>query len=226
MADTTTNSASKAKTAQEYKDQGNQHFTKQEWQDAVNAYTLAIELNHPDKHACYGNRSAANLKLGNTTAAVADANCAIDAKPTWWKAYSRLGAALQTRKEWGDAEKAYKDGLQKVSAGQSNLTRQLKDCQARRAGGGVVKSRVPMLVSIQSYLRYFIVINAVLYMLPFVNVGNNFQSVLLSCIVKYMITLSTHGRPAFKVEYGVKVLRDLSLHYLFLSFIMLMMGKP
>ena len=52
------------KTAQEWKDQGNALVTAAKWDDAVEAYTKALDLNHPDKHTCYSNRSMVNLKLG------------------------------------------------------------------------------------------------------------------------------------------------------------------
>ena len=218
-------------TAASAKDKGNADFAAQKWQDAVDSYTTAIELSHPDKHVCYGNRSAANLKLDNTTSAVADANCAIDAKSTWWKAYSRLGAALQKRGEWEAACDAYKNGLEKVtdSAGRSKLTQGLNDCQARRPGGsgsGTSTSKQSMWIKIQSYLRYFIVMNAVLHCIPFVNIGGTYKSCLMACIVKYGISLSYHGKPSRTAEYGIKVIKDLSMHYLFLTFVMLMMGRP
>ena len=64
-------------------------------------------------------------------------------------------------------------------------------------------------------------------MIPFINIGGDcFRSCMLGCIVKYILTLSFHGRPSFTAEYGVKVVHDINMHYLFLTFIMLMMSKP
>ena len=60
----------KIETAEEWKLKGNLLVAASKYQDAIEAYTKAIDLNHKDKHACYGNRSMANLKLNQTVAAV------------------------------------------------------------------------------------------------------------------------------------------------------------
>ena len=160
----------------------------------------------------------------------ADGNCAIDAKATWWKGYSRLGAALQKNGEWDDAETTYKLGLKQVpdSSGKAKLNAELLACQGRRPGGTTKpKSNVNMWVTVQSYLRWFIVFNTLVHCVPFVNIaGFGYRNVLLGCLFKYCLTISYHGKPSMTAEYGIKVVKDLSMHYLFLTFIMLMVGKP
>ena len=226
----TSDKMSEPTTADQWKAKGNDLVAAKKWQDACDAYTQAIDLGHQDKHACYGNRSMTNLKMENFTAAVADANCAIDAKETWWKGYSRLGAALQKRGEWNAAEDAYKSGLLKVSdsTGKNKLNEGLLDAQRRRPGSTVPAGggRTNTLKTVQSYLRWFIIMNAIVYMIPFVGGMSYFRNCLLGCVAKYCITLSYHGRPSMSAEYGVKVVGDLSMHYLFLCFIMIMIGKP
>jgi tetratricopeptide (TPR) repeat protein len=213
-------------TAQQWKDQGNAHVSAAKWDDAVEAYTNALDGGHPDRHACYGNRSMVHLKLGNTMSAVADANCAIDAKPGWWKGYSRLGAALQQRKDWDGADNAYTSGLEKVqdSTGKRKLTEGLADCKARRGGGSTAASAAATNTNrwqtIQSYLRWFIIMNAIIYLIPSFILPipvDGFRSVLLGCFFKYAITLSYHGRPSMTAEYG-KFLTDVGrLLFLFMS---------
>ena len=186
------------KTAQEWKDQGNALVTAAKWDDAVEAYTKALDLNHPDKHTCYSNRSMVNLKLGNTMSAVADANCAIEAKSEWWKGYSRLGAALQQRQDWDGADNAYTSGLERVqdSTGKRKLNDGLVECKARRGGGSGAASaaaaRTNQWQTIQSYLRWFIIMNSIIYLIPKFILPipvDGFRSVLLGCFVKYAITL-------------------------------------
>ena len=54
--------------------------------EAVEQYTEALERGFPERHIIYSNLSAAHLKQGDATLALANANCCIDAKVTFGKA--------------------------------------------------------------------------------------------------------------------------------------------
>jgi hypothetical protein len=86
------------------------------------------------------------------------------------------------------------------------------------AGGGV-------WTQVAFFVRVMIIANAVLYMLPLGMSARCWKYVLMGCILKYVLALSYHGRPSMTPEYGVKVIRDMSSHYLFLSFI-LFLSRP
>ena len=75
------------------------------------------------------------------------------------------------------------------------------------------------------FLRVMIIANAILYVLPLGMSARCWKYVLMCCILKYVLALSYHGRPSMTPEYGVKVIRDMSSHYLFLSFI-LFLSRP
>ena len=63
-----------------------------EFQEAVNEYTRAIELNEAEP-ASYSNRAMAYLKLKNYARCIEDADKAIKLKPDYVKAYHRRGKA-------------------------------------------------------------------------------------------------------------------------------------
>mmetsp|Transcript_22380 Transcript_22380/g.35500 ORF Transcript_22380/g.35500 Transcript_22380/m.35500 type:complete len:640 (+) Transcript_22380:47-1966(+) len=72
---------------------GNEHFKKGEWEEAVQAYSAALELD--ESPAGFGNRSIAHLKLNRNTEAIEDARRAVELRPFWAKWHLRLAAALR-----------------------------------------------------------------------------------------------------------------------------------
>lgn len=103
-------SADDKKRAEEFKVEGNRKIAQKKFDEAVEYYTKAIELD--DSNAIYySNRSAAYSSLKKPKNAAEDAEKAIELDPNYSKAYSRLGLA---RYSMGDAEgamEAYKKGL-------------------------------------------------------------------------------------------------------------------
>ena len=95
------------------KGRGNQAFVKGDYTHAVACFTEALSIapEHPQNHMFFGNRSAAQCKLGEFSEAIRDAKSAIDAKPTWSKGYSRLGSALFRSGDKDGALAAYIAGL-------------------------------------------------------------------------------------------------------------------
>ena len=102
------------------KSRGNAAFIEQDYERAVECFTEAIAL-EPENHVFLSNRSAAQLKLGNYSAAAADARACIEMSPKWAKGYSRLGSALTFEKKFEEALAAYDEGL-KVEPGNKILT--------------------------------------------------------------------------------------------------------
>lgn len=88
------------------KKEGNTHFGKGRYAEAVESYTAAIDLwMQPEERAVlYSNRSAARLKVaGEKQKALTDAERAIQLAPQYAKAHFRRGQALRAL---GDAEAA------------------------------------------------------------------------------------------------------------------------
>ncbi|XP_068618908.1 serine/threonine-protein phosphatase 5 [Battus philenor] len=78
--------------AEELKNEANEYFNKQNYNEAIEFYTKAIEKN-PNNAVFYANRSIANLRLENFGYALRDATIAIDLDKTYIKAYYRRAAA-------------------------------------------------------------------------------------------------------------------------------------
>lgn len=112
-------------TAAEFKAQGNAHLQKKEFDEAIAAYTKAIELDSTD-HVFFSNRSAAYLSKGDATNALADGEKCVEISPSWPKGYSRKGAALHALKRYPEAVSAYEAGL-KVAPTDAGLTSGLSE---------------------------------------------------------------------------------------------------
>jgi len=98
------------KKAEEFKLTANDFFQKQKYDQAVDFYTKAIELN--DKSAIYfSNRAFAYSKLEQYGAALQDASAAIELDPQYVKAYYRRGSAFLLLSKYKDALKDFKKVL-------------------------------------------------------------------------------------------------------------------
>ncbi|KAH9279889.1 Stress-induced-phosphoprotein 1 [Echinococcus granulosus] len=93
-------------SATELKDRGNTFLQQGKYDNAIDCYTSAIELD-PKNHVLYSNRSAAYAKVGQYEDALKDAEECVKLNASWAKGYSRKGAALEFLKRFDEAEKAY-----------------------------------------------------------------------------------------------------------------------
>lgn len=93
------------------KEKGNQALAAEKFDDAIQAYTEAINLD-PNNHVLFSNRSAAYAKAGKYELALEDANKTIDLNPTWPKGYSRKGSALSYLQKYVEAFEVYQKGLE------------------------------------------------------------------------------------------------------------------
>lgn len=103
--------AEKVISAEEWKAKGNVALSAGNHDDAIDCYTNAIKLDAM-QHVFYSNRSAAYLSKEMATDALKDASECIRLKPDWPKGYSRKGAALHKLKQYDEAMKVYKTGLE------------------------------------------------------------------------------------------------------------------
>eukprot|EP01016_Furgasonia_blochmanni_P014917 TRINITY_DN1797_c0_g1_i3.p1 TRINITY_DN1797_c0_g1~~TRINITY_DN1797_c0_g1_i3.p1 ORF type:complete len:608 (+),score=221.37 TRINITY_DN1797_c0_g1_i3:156-1979(+) len=97
--------------ANEFKTKGNAAFTAGNYEEAVEHFTKAIELN-PNDHVFYSNRSGAFASLEEYEKALEDANKCVSLKPDWAKGYTRKGLAEFYLRNLDDAIATYKKGLE------------------------------------------------------------------------------------------------------------------
>ena len=103
--------AKSAKSAKDWKDKGNQLVQERKYNEALNCYSKAIELDASDP-ILYSNRSAMYFNLALYENAFIDAEQALKLKPNYPKAYLRKGNALEKLNRYEEALEAYNTGLQ------------------------------------------------------------------------------------------------------------------
>ncbi|TPX55954.1 hypothetical protein PhCBS80983_g04906 [Powellomyces hirtus] len=121
-------------TAEDFKTRGNQAFSAGQFEEAIQHFSSAIELD-PSNHVLYSNRSASYSSLKNYQQALLDANKTVELKPDWPRGYSRKGAALHGLGELPEAADAYKAGLQ-VDPNNAQLKKALDEVEAAMDAGG------------------------------------------------------------------------------------------
>jgi stress-induced-phosphoprotein 1 len=114
-------------SADELKNKGNSALQSEKYDEAINFYSQAIEL-EPSNHILFSNRSAAYAKTGKFKESLDDAEKTISLKNDWPKGYSRKGAALELLERYDDAAKVYEEGL-KLDSNNEQLKEALKNCK-------------------------------------------------------------------------------------------------
>ena len=77
-----------------YKSKGNEYYKLKKYQQAINKYTTATRFN-PNNHFVLNNRALCHFAMKNYTDSASDAQCAIQADPTFYKAWHRYGTTLE-----------------------------------------------------------------------------------------------------------------------------------
>lgn len=93
------------------KDKGNAALAENKFDEAINCYTEAINIDG-NNHVLYSNRSAAYAKANKYDLALQDAEKTVQIKPDWAKGYSRKGSALAYLGRTDEAIAAYEKGLE------------------------------------------------------------------------------------------------------------------
>lgn len=114
-------------SADELKAKGNAALQSEKYDEAINYYTEAINID-PQNHILYSNRSAAYAKVGKYSDSLSDAEKTISLKSDWPKGYSRKGAALELLERLDDAVVTYQEGL-KYDSNNEQLKEALKVCK-------------------------------------------------------------------------------------------------
>lgn len=103
-------SAANQEKAMAFKKRGNTAYAQKDYQEAVQWYTQALDLD-PTEATLYSNRSACHVSLGQTEEALTDAVCCVALKPDWTKAHYRLAVARLGVHRYEDAAVAAWEGL-------------------------------------------------------------------------------------------------------------------
>ena len=115
------------KQAEALKAEANEYFKQEKFQQAVDLYTKAIEIN-PKKAVYHANRSIANLKLENFGYALSDASKSIECDKNYLKAYYRRAAAHMALGKYKIALKDY-ERVYKVKPSDADAKKKFTECK-------------------------------------------------------------------------------------------------
>jgi DnaJ family protein C protein 7 len=120
------------KKVEEMKEQGNSAFKSGAFQDAVDAYTKALELDLENKNLSsiiLANRALAYIKLDKDKLAMEDLDRAIELNEQYAKAYLRKGDLNMKRKEFEDAVRSYDRARQIDRSVSSNIDELIREAK-------------------------------------------------------------------------------------------------
>jgi len=152
--------ADESSQALKFKDEGNAYVKKQDFSNAVESYSKAIELD-TTVSIFYSNRAFAELKLDNFQTCMTDCTEAIKLDPKNVKAYHRRGLSYVGLLEFRKAKKDL-DLVLKAKPGDATATNALNICEKfireerfRKAIGGGAddesKHKICQLVALDSF---------------------------------------------------------------------------
>uniref|UniRef100_A0A8D8SRS7 Stress-induced-phosphoprotein 1 n=3 Tax=Cacopsylla melanoneura TaxID=428564 RepID=A0A8D8SRS7_9HEMI len=122
------------------KDKGNAALNANNFKEAIEAYTEAINLDSTN-HILFSNRSAAYAKDGNYLKALEDAEQTVTLKPDWPKGYSRKGSALSFLGRYKESIATYEEGL-KIDPTNEQIKEGLKEVRNQEMSEGDPFSRM------------------------------------------------------------------------------------
>ncbi|KAG8345002.1 putative Tetratricopeptide repeat [Trypanosoma vivax] len=118
-------------SVEELKGKGNDAFKAKKFEEAIEWYTKAIDLDPKAESSAplYSNRAACWQNLGKFDNALADSESCISVRPEWLKGHFRKGVALQSMGNYDGAQKSLQNAL-KVEPGNEELTEKLQQVNA------------------------------------------------------------------------------------------------
>lgn len=102
---------SEKEEAEKLKTEGNNLMKAEKFQEALDCYTKAIDLD-PNNPVYYCNRAAAHSRLNDHQATIEDCKTALKIEPSYSKAYGRLGLAYSSLNMYHDAKLSYEKALE------------------------------------------------------------------------------------------------------------------
>mmetsp|Transcript_17796 Transcript_17796/g.28804 ORF Transcript_17796/g.28804 Transcript_17796/m.28804 type:complete len:390 (+) Transcript_17796:3412-4581(+) len=213
--------------AEAAKAEGNELLKAGKFDEAVDAYSRAIDLDGSN-HIYYSNRSAAYGKMQNWSLALADASKCVDLDPSWAKGYSRQVSAYIGL---GDLDKAKKAAaLCKEKGGNPPAVRPPAPRAASATSGGFTgpasMAELSTLAKVLIGLRMFMLVNFVLYTVPFTSSYGSYQRCLFCAFALYLIQLyCAHGAPQGNAAYAQKVMIDYRAQYAMVALLFAFVGQ-
>ncbi|XP_004519427.1 small glutamine-rich tetratricopeptide repeat-containing protein beta [Ceratitis capitata] len=100
-----------SRLAESFKNEGNRLMKDGKYNEALLQYNRAISFD-PKNPIYYCNRAAAHIRLNHNENAITDCKTALLYKPTYSKAYGRLGIAYSNLNKFSEAQQAYEKAIE------------------------------------------------------------------------------------------------------------------
>jgi len=100
-----------ASAAEQWKNKGNEYYSQKNWNEAIIAYTKAIDM-APSNHAYLTNRAAAYANLGQWEKSLSDAQKSLSINNQWVKGHFRSGIAFLELKRFDESISALQKACQ------------------------------------------------------------------------------------------------------------------
>ncbi|PWA63702.1 serine/threonine-protein phosphatase 5 [Artemisia annua] len=127
MATIENNTNSNIQLAESIKQQANEAFKGNKFNQAIDLYTKAIELN--SENAVYwANRAFSHTKLEEYGSAIQDASKAVEIDPKYSKGYYRRGAAYLAMGKFKEALKDFQQ-VKRICPNDPDASKKLKECE-------------------------------------------------------------------------------------------------
>eukprot|EP00611_Tribonema_gayanum_P004127 TRINITY_DN1331_c0_g1_i3.p1 TRINITY_DN1331_c0_g1~~TRINITY_DN1331_c0_g1_i3.p1 ORF type:complete len:376 (-),score=97.89 TRINITY_DN1331_c0_g1_i3:453-1580(-) len=202
---------------------GNDAWRLGDLDEAVRCFSRAIDLaegeggNNANLPVYYSNRSAAYLKQGDGVKALLDAEKCTTLDETWAKGWGRKGAALMVLKRYAHAAQAYKTGME-LDPNNTDSRKGYLDAQrlaaaaaanataATGSGGTIARVRqffkANMVLTYLAVLRAVLIVNALLFLMPYVGGVNAYKrAMLLHLVVMVGMLYKSYGFPQRNLQY-------------------------
>ncbi|KAL9241271.1 hypothetical protein vseg_015401 [Gypsophila vaccaria] len=119
--------SSNSSRAEEFKRQANEAFKAHKYNQAIDLYSQAIDLNNQNA-VYFANRAFAHTKLEEYGSAIQDATKAIEVDPKYSKGYYRRGAAYLAMGKFKEALKDFQQ-VKRLCPNDPDAARKLKECE-------------------------------------------------------------------------------------------------
>eukprot|EP00611_Tribonema_gayanum_P004126 TRINITY_DN1331_c0_g1_i2.p1 TRINITY_DN1331_c0_g1~~TRINITY_DN1331_c0_g1_i2.p1 ORF type:complete len:389 (-),score=91.86 TRINITY_DN1331_c0_g1_i2:924-2090(-) len=223
---------------------GNDAWRLGDLDEAVRCFSRAIDLaegeggNNANLPVYYSNRSAAYLKQGDGVKALLDAEKCTTLDETWAKGWGRKGAALMVLKRYAHAAQAYKTGME-LDPNNTDSRKGYLDAQrlaaaaaanataATGSGGTIARVRqffkANMVLTYLAVLRAVLIVNALLFLMPYVGGVNAYKrAMLLHLVVMVGMLYKSYGFPQRNLQYLQQVVMDPVIQQIGIGFIFYM----
>jgi len=211
--------------ALEWKSEGNKCLRDKKYDEAIKAYTNALELDG-NSYLYYCNRSAARILKKDEDelwGAVKDARKCVDINPKYAKGYLNLASALMRQKKEHDAVAVLRKGLENIK-NDENLKKKLATCEKLIKQKSLYymfwsSSHEAKKNTLNLPLHIIIVILASTFALT--GSGTAYGNTILCAVaVTFANLVGTHGSPRFSKYYAMNIIQDPNTNNLMLCAIL------